>query len=327
MRIRKSMWRLPVIAALALSLLLLAARAEPGNKPVKAVAVLLGDLGNPFFSTVARAAEEEAQRIFGSGIRISIASSGYDVGRQVKQINDYVREGYGLLILNAADTDLIANTVRNATANGTVVVAVDVKASGAQATVMSDNVEAGMLACNFMAMKLQHRGNVVILNGPPVSAVIDRVAGCRQALAQYPDLTVLSDGQNAGASFAGGLASMSSLMADYEKIDAVFAINDPSALGAEFAARQAGRKDFFITSVDASPEALEVMRSPNSLMVASVAQDPRAMAALAVQAGYTLISGKALARNLLLTPVTLVTKDNIDAFDGWDRAMLGAGMP
>ena len=40
----------------------------------------------------------------------------------------------------------------------------------------------------------------------------------------------------------------------FNKIDAIFTINDPEAITVDLAARQLGRKDFFITSVDGAPE-------------------------------------------------------------------------
>lgn len=61
---------------------------------------------------------------------------------------------------------------------GIVVVAVDVAAEGADATITSDNTQAGAMACKYISDRLNNKGNVVIINGPPVSAVQNRVEGC-----------------------------------------------------------------------------------------------------------------------------------------------------
>ena len=63
-------------------------------------------------------------------------------------------------------------------------VAVDVAADGADATVQTNNVQAGEIACQYIADKLGGKGNVIIQNGPQVSAVIDRVNGCKEVLAK-----------------------------------------------------------------------------------------------------------------------------------------------
>jgi ABC-type sugar transport system substrate-binding protein len=52
---------------------------------------------------------------------------------------------------------------------------------------------------------------------------------------KHPDIKVLSDNQNAKGSREGGLEVMTSLLAANPKIDGVFAINDPTAIGADLA--------------------------------------------------------------------------------------------
>lgn len=297
----------------------LGSQSAAATKKITAVAVLVGDLGNPFFAEIGRGVETAVRSVAGSDVKVTVSSSGYDVGRQISQINELVSAGYGMIILNAADTTKVAASVRAAIAKGVVVVAVDVNAEGAEATVTSDNVDAGRQACNYLAGQLAGKGSVVILNGPPVSAVIDRVAGCHEALVRWPEIKVLSDDQNAGASFAGGLASMSAVMAEQARIDAVFAINDPSAIGAEFAAKQAGRKDFFIVSVDASPEALKLLRSNDSQLIASVSQDPSAMATKAVDIGISIFNGAQPPAHPILIPVKIVTRGNVEQFPSWSR--------
>ncbi len=53
---------------------------------------------------------------------------------------------------------------------------------------------------------------------------------------------------------------MTSLLAANPKIDGVFAINDPTAIGADLAAKQAQRNEFFIVGVDGSPDGEEALK-------------------------------------------------------------------
>ncbi len=64
---------------------------------------------------------------------------------------------------------------------------------------------------------------------------------------------------------------MTSLLAANPKIDGVFAINDPTAIGADLAAKQAQRSEFFIVGVDGSPDGEEALKRKNSLFVATSA--------------------------------------------------------
>ncbi|MBP0574864.1 substrate-binding domain-containing protein, partial [Mycobacterium tuberculosis] len=84
-----------------------------------------------------------------------------------------------IILLNAADKQALAPAVKKAQAAGIVVMAVDVGADGVNATVQTDNVQAGRIACQFIVDKLGGKGDVIIQNGPQVSAVVDRVKGCK----------------------------------------------------------------------------------------------------------------------------------------------------
>ena len=56
------------------------------------------------------------------------------------------------------------------------------------------------------------KGNLIIVNGPPVSGVIDRVNGCKQVLADHPDIKILSDNQNGIGTREGGLNVTTALL-------------------------------------------------------------------------------------------------------------------
>jgi ribose transport system substrate-binding protein len=302
-------------------LLLAISLATPlfAQKKLSEVAVTVGDLGNPFFVQIAHGAEAAAKKINPS-VKFASESSNYDVNNQTNQMDNFVASGASLILLNAADSKGIAPAVLRAKAAGVTVVAVDVGAEGGvDATVTSNNKQAGQLDGKFVADRLKGKGQIVIVNGPPVTAVTDRVAGFLEEIKKSPDIKILSQDQNAGGSRDGGLRVMTDLLTAFPKIDAVFAINDPSAIGCDLAAKQAQRKDFFIVGVDGAPDVVPSLKDKDSLIAASAAQDPYAMAGKAVDIGYDIMNGKKPAQDLTLIPVDLITKDNVDQYKGWTK--------
>ena len=196
------------------------------------------------------------------------------------------------MLVNAADPVAIEPAMARLKAAGIVAVAVDVAAKGAAATVTTNNVEAGEKACQYIVEKLNGKGEVAIMNGPPVSSVIDRVNGCKQAFAKAPGIKVVSDNQNGKGSREGGLEVMIGLLTANDDIDAVFTINDPQAIGADLAAKQLNFTDLIITSVDGAPDIEGALKQEGNLIQASAAQDPFAMAQKAVEVGYEILQGK-----------------------------------
>ena len=150
-----------------------------------------------------------------------------------------------------------------------------------------------------MAERLGGKGSVLILNGPPVSSVIERVAGCRSELMASAGITVLPDDEDCGGSLDGGLACMTAMMVKHPHIDGVFTINDPTATGANIAADR--------------------LREEGTRFAATVAQNPRGMAELAVEMGIALFRGEQPAKTLIEMPVTLMTADKARDYTGWGR--------
>ncbi|MEH1874104.1 ABC transporter substrate-binding protein [Nostoc sp.] len=289
-----------------------------GNKKLRAVGFTVGDLSNPFFVVMGQAVEAEAKRIGGKDVTVIVASSAYDLNQQANQIENFTAANADIIVLNAADKRGIKPIVERAKLAGRIVIAVDTGAEGGvDATITTNNVQAGEVSCRYIADRLKGKGNVVIVNGPPVDSVIQRVSGCENVLSKYSDIKILSKNQNADGSRDGGLRVMSDLLTTFPKIDAVFAINDPSGLGAELAAKQAQRKEFFIVGVDGAPEAITAIASKNSLYAATATQNPRGMARKAVQVGNDILNGKKPESPTILIPVKLITKNNVSTEKGW----------
>nr|WP_240804893.1 ABC transporter substrate-binding protein [Cupriavidus oxalaticus] len=289
--------------------------AQAPQRQLKKVGVTLGSLGNPYFVALARGAEAAARQV-NPDVKVTVLSADYDLNKQFTHIDSFIVARVDLILINAADARAIEPAVRKARKAGIVVVAVDVAAAGADATVQTDNTQAGELACGFIAERLKGRGNVIIQNGPPVSAVLDRVKGCKAVLARHPDIRILSDDQDAKGSREGGLNVMQLYLTRFPKVDAVFTINDPQAVGADLAARQLNRRGILIASVDGAPD-IEAALKADTLVQASASQDPWAIARTAVQLGVGMMNGQRPATPTVLLPSTLVTRANVGQYKGW----------
>jgi ribose transport system substrate-binding protein len=287
------------------------------SKQLKSVGMTVGDLANPFFVKVARTAEAKAKE-YNSNVKFTALSGSYDVNNQTNQIDDFVSSGVDLILLAPVDSKGIAPAVTRAKSAGVVVIAVGDRANGGvDATVLSDHVQAGQLDGKYIAQRLNGKGQIVIVNGPPVSAVFERVKGALEVLSGYPGIKVLSQDQNANGSRDGGLRVMTDLLTAFPKIDAVFAINDPTAIGCDLAAKQAQRTDFFIVGVDGSPDAAALLKSKEGLFVATCSQDADTIAQRSVEVGYEILNGKKPETTEILIPGRMITRDNVDEYKGW----------
>jgi ribose transport system substrate-binding protein len=294
--------------------------AGASAKDLKSIGISVGSMGNPFFIALAKGAEFEAKKT-NPAVKITAVGFDYDLGKQNTQVDNFIAAGVDLILLNPGDQKAIESAIRRAQAAGIVVVAVDTAAKGAGATVETNNTQAGTIACEYLVEKMGGKGDMIIVNGPQVSSVVERVNGCKQVIAAHPGVKLLSGDQDAKGSRDGGLQVMQSLLTRFTTVDGVFAINDPTAIGAALAARQMQRTNFPITAVDGAPDAEAALKDPNSKQfVASASQDPFMMARLAVQEGVGLMNGKKPEKDPLLMDSKLVTRENVSGYEGWTSA-------
>lgn len=284
-------------------------------RELKSLGISMGSLGNPYFVTLADGATARAKAL-NPNVKVTSVSADYDLSKQFSQIDNFISSKVDLILINAVDPSAMASAIKKARDAGIVVVAVDVDAKGVNATVQTDNVEAGKLACQFLVDKLSGKGNVIIQNGPQVTAVTDRVKGCKAALAAAPDIKVLSDDQDGKGSREGGLNVMQGYLTRFPKIDGLFAINDPQAIGSDLAAKQLKRSGIIITSVDGAPDIENALKTESQIQ-ASASQDPWAMAQTAVNVGNDILNDKAPAEAVTLLTPKLITRDNVGTYSGW----------
>ena len=285
-------------------------------KDIENVGISVGSLGNPFFIATIKGIEDKTKALDPKA-KVNAGSSDYDLNKQFTQIDNFIAAGSKIIMLNAVDPVAIEPSVKRAQAAGVVVAAFDVAAAGADVTVMTDNVKAGELACQYLVDQLKGKGDVIIVNGPQVSSIVDRVKGCKSAFAKAPGIKILSEDQNAGGSRDGGFAVTQSLLTRFPKVDGIFAVNDPTAIGTNLAAKQLGRKEFIITGVDGAPDIEAELKSGTSLIKASASQDSYTMAGQSLELAAGILNGKKPEQKVILLAPKLITSENLGEYKGW----------
>jgi ribose transport system substrate-binding protein len=247
------------------------------------------------------------------GDRLVTLDAQFNSLKQKNDISDLLQQRPAAIFINPVNWEGIRGSLIEAQRRGVPVVVVDAPVSDPElvlAQVASDNVEAGRLAAESLAA-VNPRAKIVILHHSINKACIDRVVGFQQAVARHPEMTIL-DIQEGKGTTEGGRPVMRDLLGRFPEMDAVFPINDPSALGAISAIDSAGKLGkVTVVTVDGSREGVAAINSGR--LHATAAQFPQEIGRVAAETIYDHLEGRSVARDIKI-PVKLVDRANADAF-------------
>lgn len=190
------------------------------------VGLVVLDGRNPFFSDIARGAEDEAAE---HGVSVLLGDSDENPAREAAYLDLFEEQrARGVLVSPLGD---ITERLERLRAHGTPVVLVDRHADGALSSVSVDDVAGGRTATAHLLGLGRRR--VAFVAGPlGIRQVADRLAGAREAVAGVPGaaIEVL---EGTALSVLEGRRMGEQLVArpPAERPDAVFAANDLLAVG------------------------------------------------------------------------------------------------
>ncbi len=207
-------------------------------------------LKNPFFKIIADSLTAEAER---NGFDVVVTDAERDVNRQSQQVDNFLASGVVAIVLNPVDRIAIGPAVRRANEAGVPVFTSDLQAvaEGVEIAghVGTDNYQGGLLAGEAMIEALgEAGGEVLVLHFKQANSCVLRVDGFRHAIGEYNRdrtegrIEIVAELEGGGLRDEGYRAMADGIQA-YPDLAGVFAINDPSALGARTALEQAGRAD------------------------------------------------------------------------------------
>jgi ribose transport system substrate-binding protein len=277
--------KIALLAAVAVS----GAGYAQAQQPVK-VGVAFQEMNNVYFITMKNALMNVARE---KNVDLIFTDAHHDIMKQTNDVEDLIQQNIKILLLNPTDTVGIESSVKAAKAAGVIVIAVDANAKGpVDSFVGSKNEDAGRLACEYLAKSIGKSGDVAILDGIPVVPILQRVKGCREALANYPNIHITSV-QNGRQERDVALTVTENILSANPRLKGIFSVNDVGSMGSLAAIKASGR-DVKLTSVDGSPDACNAIKQPNSPFIATSAQFPGKMAVMALDLGLKKLSGQSI---------------------------------
>ena len=275
-----------------------------GSKGTIGISVLT--LGNPFFNVIAEGVKEEAAK---HGYDVLVVDGDRDVQKQANQIDDFLTKGVVAIILNPCDRQSIGPAIEKANQAGVPVFTCDLKcvAEGAEVVshVGSDNLQGGKLAGEAMIEALGAQGGeVLVIHFPQANSCQLRVRGFEEVIAAYNQglvagrIEVVAELDGGGVRDEGYKVTEDTLQA-HPDLRGIFAINDPSGLGARAALEKAGKQDqVTIVAFDGQPEGKQAIK--DGKIFADPIQFPDLIGKKTVQLMMDYFSGNVVAKEVLI---------------------------
>ncbi|SER03590.1 monosaccharide ABC transporter substrate-binding protein, CUT2 family [Faunimonas pinastri] len=242
-------------------------------------------------------------------LKFVLATAG-DPGKQASDLEDMVAtRNIDALVILPTESDPLTGPIKRVKDAGKFVTVVDRKLSQEgieDLYVAGDNPNFGRVAGEYFKSKLPNGGNIVILRGMPLPIDNERVDAFQDAI-KGTNVKVLGI-QYANWNRDDGFKVMQDFLSRFPKIDAVWAQDDDTALGAIEAIRQAKRdKDMWIVGGAGMKQMIKRVMDKDTLVPADVAYDPGMIAtaieltALKFEAGIP-VQGRFILRSPLITP-------------------------
>ena len=284
--------------------------AAPKAKRVIGVSLLT--LDNPFFKVIGDNVTSAGKA---HDYDVIVVSGDKDVAKQGNQIKDFIVQSVSAIVLSPCDSKSIVPVIQDANAAGIPVFTVDIPCNEPGVKIVTqiatDNVGGGREAGNAMIEALGEAGGpIAVLHFKQAESCQLRVKGFKEVIEAHnasgkAKIDIVSELEAGGAKDQGYKATEDALQAN-PNLRGIFAINDPSALGARAALEKAGKTEqVVIIGFDGQPEGKQAIK--DGKIYADPIQFPEKMGVQIVDAIIRHSKGETLPPEMLI-PTSLYRK-------------------
>lgn len=263
----------------------------------KTIGLSVQTLTNPFFTVISNTLAAEGAK---HGYKVLERSADHRISEQKDQVKEFIAAEVDAIVLCPVDTKAIGEVILECNGAGIPVFTIDTICEDPRAKVTchvgTDNLGGGRVAGQAMIDALGTAGGqVAVLEYKRVESCLDRVRGFKERIATHNDsgaakielVTFLECGGN----MVDGQNATRDALNAHPGIKGIFAINDPSALGARAALEQENKANsIVVVGFDGQPEAKQAIK--DGKLFDSPVQFPDRMAIKTIAAVVKYFNGE-----------------------------------
>jgi fructose transport system substrate-binding protein len=280
---------------------------------------------NPYFISMRDAAQAEAKKM-GAQLTAAAGTADGDNDSQVTAVQNMIASGVKAILITPNDSKAIVPTLLDAQKRGVFVAALDTQTDGnkgVDATWATDNTEAGRQQGAYVKAALAGKTPVLAMLDlqPGVSVGDQRHKGFLDGMGLTDGSPEIAGQENTSGDQGKGQTAMENLLQKNPDINSVYTINEPAAIGAATALKNAGKTDSVIVgSIDGGCAGVNAAK--NGQIAATVMQFPSKMAVAGVDAAVAFVKDGTKptvpATGYIDTGVQLITDKPLGGLDSKD---------
>jgi len=304
-----------VLAAILVLVLPLFAAGQQESKVAQTrITFMVHDLGNPFWATQAKGAQDKADEL---GVKLTVIDLQVDAAKEINTWENLITTKVDGIMISCVDEKASQAYCKKAQDAGIKVMAAVHPLPGADGSMSNDEYLygflAGEVAGKFIAKELGGVAKFALLAGDCTPFVIPRTDGIRDGILSQAPQAILVARQDAFQTDVG-MKVTESLLQAHPDLAVIGCLNDDGALGAFEAMSAAGKNPskVCITGTDGITQALEKIKA-GTMLRASVSMAPYESGMKEVEILVKMINGENVEPHQKI-PNEAITVANVDKY-------------
>ncbi len=288
------------------------------TKKIK-IGVCISDFNDKFTSYMIDGMKNYSKSL--NDVEVVYVDSKHDSNIELSHVKNFISEGVDAIVVQPVDTDTSKPLTDIAKVAKVPIISVNkpfANQNDAASYVRSDLKQSGILEMEYLAKKVNYKGNVAIIMGTiGQEAQRLRIQSFREVIAKYPNMKIVGE-QTAEWDRDKSMALMENWLQSGKDINVVASSNDEMAIGALIAIEAAGKSGKIIVGgIDATPEALDYLKSGK--LAVTVFQDATAQGQSTIETAVKVARGENVEK-IVIFPYELVAPEDADKYIAkWEK--------
>ena len=281
--------------------------------------------GNEFLDTLGKSMKLATEQLGGTYIELDGKGS---VDDQVSQLDQLIAQGVDGIFVFALDPNAMKPSLAKAKKAGIALISIDENFTSDDigdynSQILQRRDEAAFLGAGEMASLVAPGSSIGTIDfAIAVPSIVYSIEQAKKWATAF-GLTVAGNASNPSDDIAGGETAGTELLANYPDIAGVIAYNDPSAVGANAAARSQGKDGLAFGGQNGGSDGLEAVAGGR--INYTIQLDAPSIGQFAAWGLYNVKQGKDVPKTVKAGDPKLITTDNVGSATTWADQLAAMG--